>query len=216
MVLRYWPAVSVTAKFNLAFGRPVQIHVSQPYSYHISINFFFLETRCSLHVAGASHSNAQALPDSHRLPTRPWPQLSYYSWRHKTTSERHCRHVIMSFNRLAVAQNCLDPWAHKMLSIRHIGYPLFSGFGIWPGQTWTKSGQTKMRSLSHKTHSHTNCLLPAHSADSCPPSPQNNPKQTTVAAQPSSAVSPNSSTTLGSAPWLIRYWIISQWPCRDA
>ena len=84
-------------------------------------------------MAGASHSNAQALPDSHRLPTRPWPQLSSYSWRHKTTSERHYRHVIMSFNRLAVAQNCLDPWAHKMLSIRHtIGYPLFSGFGIWP------------------------------------------------------------------------------------
>ena len=139
------------------------------------IYFYSLETWCSLHEAGASHSNAQALPNSPRLPTRPGPQLSCFPWQQRTTSERHYRHVIMSFTHLAVAQNCFDTWTHKMLFIRKNCqvHPLFWDSEFDPGQTWTKSGQTKMRSLSDKTHSHTNCLLPAHSADSCPPSPQN-------------------------------------------
>ena len=153
------------------------------------IYFYSLETWCSLHEAGASHSNAQALPNSPRLPTRPGPQLSCFPWQQRTTSERHYRHVIMSFTHLAVAQNCFDTWTHKMLFIRKNCqvHPLFWDSEFDPGQIWTKNGQT----------------IP--------------PRENEVAQlywQPSSAVSPFVSTTLGSRPLLIRYLIVSTWPLR--
>ena len=117
-----WPVAGChpIQKQNVILQFIYNIYICTNRNWHVVVRllpyFYSLETWCSLHEASASRFNAQALPNSPRRPTRPWPQLSSIFWRRKTTSERHYRvttswHVIVSFNYLA--------WL-KIVSTHHV------------------------------------------------------------------------------------------------